>query len=153
MALAQLVLHFVSQPRWRWSWSGWCDRAVGGRLRVGLRRRMETLWSFWDAALVLDPDAPDEAGPRFGGRGDRRALHRGRPGGRGGVDPAGDVDERGVRRAVDGSGGIGPAAPTCVSRTDDYWARLRAELFGRLVSPEGLFTLDALAVRRGLVPA
>ncbi|WP_344646937.1 hypothetical protein [Cryptosporangium japonicum] len=41
--------------------------------------------------------------------------------------------------------GIGPAGAYCVSLSDEQRAAVRAELFRRLGSPTGSFSLDALA--------
>jgi ubiquinone/menaquinone biosynthesis C-methylase UbiE len=76
-ALAQLVLHFVSDP----------SRAAAEMARVVRPRGtvaacvwdfadgMEMLRAFWDAALSVDPDAPDEARSlRFGRSGEIAEL-------------------------------------------------------------------------------
>ncbi len=150
VALAQLVLHFVS------------DADLGVRelrrvLRPGgtvslcvwdLAEGMEMLSVFWDAALALDPEAPDEAhNLRFGGAGEIPPLLEA-----GGFD---EISEStlGVASTYAGfdelwSGfllGIGPAGTYCVGLPDDHREALRARLFERLGSPSGSFTLDAVA--------
>jgi len=149
-ALAQLVLHFVSDPD-----------AVAAEFRRVLRpggvasacvwdfrEGMQMLRAFWDAALALDPDAPDEARIlRFGAEGEIADLWRG----------AGfvDVEETTLRVSSEYASfdelwagfleGIGPAGAYCTSLAEDARAELRDVLFIRLGSPEGRFTLDAVA--------
>ena len=78
-ALAQLVLHFVTDPEAAASElcrvlrpggvAAACVWDFGGGMRV--------LRSFWDAALALDPEAPDEAATkRFGRDGEIADLFR-----------------------------------------------------------------------------
>ncbi len=148
--LSQLVLHFVSDP---------------GRCAAELRRvvrpdgtvaacvwdfaeGMEMLRLFWDAALALDPDAPDEARVlRFGREGEIAALFTG----------AGltDVTETTLEVTSVYAGfdelwdaflaGVGPAGSYCVALPDGHRDALRAELRRRLGSPAGGFGLRALA--------
>lgn len=79
-AAAQLVLHFVSDP----------ERGVAEMRRIvrpggvvaaavwDVAEEMEMLRAFWDAALSLDPEAPDEARVlRFGAAGELSALFAG----------------------------------------------------------------------------
>ncbi len=149
-ALAQLVLHFVSEPQ------------VAAREMVRVTRPggtvaacvwdfdsgMEMLRAFWDAALVVDPDAPDEA----------RTMRFGRPG---------EIAELfalvGLEDVVESTlsvtstyaafgdlwagflAGIGPAGAYCVALPADDRTRLEGELYRRLGSPTGPFTLAALA--------
>ena len=149
-ALAQLVLHFVSEP----------PRA-GAEFRRVLRpggvaaacvwdfaALMEMLRLFWDAALALDPQAPDEARTlRFGREGEIAELF-------------GDAGFTGitettlvVRSRYSGfdelwSGfleGIGPAGSYCLALPEDHRQTLRAELFRRMDAPTGEFTLSATA--------
>ena len=71
-ALAQLVLHFVSDPR-RAAMEMARVVRPGGTVAAcvwDFANGMEMLRQFWDAALSIDPDAPDEA----------RVLRFGRPG-------------------------------------------------------------------------
>lgn len=149
-SMAQLVLHFVSEP----------DRAAQEMMRVvrpggtvsacvwDFEDGMEMLRAYWDAALELDPGAPDEA----------RTLRFGRPGeiadlfARAGLE---DVEESTLEVASTyGSydelwggfeAGVGPAGAHCCSLDDADRLRLRAALHRRVGSPDGRFTLGALA--------
>lgn len=149
-ALAQLVLHFVSDPP-----------AAARELRRVVRPGgvvgacvwdfaggMEMLRRFWDAALALDPAAPDEARAlRFGGPGEIADL----------LDEAGlvDVVESTLEVSSTYAGfdelwsgflaGIGPAGTYCTSLPEDRRGALREELYRRLASPTGVFTLSAAA--------
>lgn len=148
--LAQLVLHFVSDPA-----------AAAAELRRVVRpdgiaaacvwdfaAGMQMLRSFWDAALAVDPGAPDEARTlRFGREGEIAQL----------LDAAGftrltettltvrstyaDVDELWSGFLA----GIGPAGAYLVSQPEDVRTAIRAELRHRLGSPTGPFTLEAVA--------
>ena len=149
-AMAQLVLHFVSEP----------DQAAREMARVvrpggavsacvwDFDEGMEMLRAFWDAALVVDPVAPDEA----------RASRFGRPGEIAGLfESAGIVDvvESTIRVTSTYTSfddlwtgfahGVGPAGSYCVGLPDDHRRRLRSELLARLGSPTGSFTLGAVA--------
>ncbi|MEO7398814.1 MAG: methyltransferase domain-containing protein [Ilumatobacteraceae bacterium] len=157
-AMAQLVLHFVSDP----------TRAASELRRVvrpggivaacvwDFVKGMTMLRCFWDAALAVDPDAPDEARTmRFGCEGEITDL----------LDSAGFVDI--AETMIDAAStyedfdelwagfgaGIGPAGSFCVSLGDDQRAAVRDELFLRLGSPAGPFTLVATArCAQGRVP-
>jgi len=149
-AMAQLVLHFVSDP----------DRAASEMMRVvrpggwvsaciwDFADGMEMLRCFWDAALQIDPVAPDEA----------RTLRFGRPGEIAELfESAGMVDvvESTLRVSSTYAGfedlwngflaGVGPAGAYCVSLPDDDRQRLRTALFRRLGEPTGSFALGAVA--------
>jgi SAM-dependent methyltransferase len=149
-ALAQLVLHFVSDP----------EQAAAEMMRVvrpggtvsacvwDFADGMEMLRLFWDAALELDPEAPDEARTlRFGGPGEIARL----------FESAGmhDVVESTLPVSSTYVGfdelwngflaGVGPAGAYCVSLDEDDRQRLRATLYRRLGEPTGSFSLDALA--------
>jgi SAM-dependent methyltransferase len=149
-ALAQLVLHFVSEP----------EQAVGEMARVvrpggsvsacvwDFEEGMELLSGFWDAALSIDPAAPDEA----------RTLRFGRPG---------EIADLFTSAGLDGveestlqvtstyasfeelwSGflaGVGPAGAYCVSLSTADRERLRSAVCERFGSPTAAFTLGALA--------
>ncbi len=149
-ALAQLVLHFVSDPE-----------LAAGELRRVLRPGglvaacvwdfadgMEMLRRFWDAALVIDPNAPDEARTmRFGRAGEIRAL----------LESAGFVDIAEITLQAESTyrdfdelwsgflAGIGPAGSFCVSLPDEQRTAVRAELFRGLGAPAGRFTLTGKA--------
>jgi SAM-dependent methyltransferase len=149
-ALAQLVLHFVSEP----------DRAVDEMRRVvrpggtvaacvwDFADGMEMLRAFWDAAMVIEPNAPDEAGTlRFGGPGEIVELFVA-----GGLD---DVEEVTLTTSSHYDSfdelwagflaGIGPAGAYCVGLDAERREQLRSTLFGRLGSPGADFTLGAVA--------
>lgn len=149
-ALAQLVLHFVSDPE-----------AAAAELRRVVRPggvvaacmwdfagEMEMLRTFWDTAQALDPDAPDEA----------RVLRFGRPGEIVELfEAAGLVDvvesKLGVSASYTGFDdlwagfmeGIGPAGSYAVALPDDRRRRLRADLERRLDVADGPFELAAVA--------
>ena len=153
---SQLVLHFVSDA----DRAGQQMRRVtrpGGTVAVCVwefGQGMQLLRSFWDAAVRLDPDAPDEL----------RTLRYGREG---------EIEEwlktAGLGEVVESTlsvsssyldfdelwtgflAGIGPAGAYAVSLPEARQAALRTALFERLGSPEGAFGLDAVArVGRGV---
>ena len=150
VALAQLVLHFVSKPR---------DAAVEMRrvLRPGgvagacvwdFEGGMELLRHFWDAALTVDPDAPDEARVMsFGRAGETAEL----------FESAGFERVRESVLEVEAAyrdfdelwtsflGGVGPAGAYLVSLDGHQQDAVRAELFDHVGSPAGAFTLGATA--------
>jgi SAM-dependent methyltransferase len=72
VALAQLVLHFVSDPAGAVSEMARVVRPGGvvGACVWDFAEGMQMLRLYWDAALAVDPTAPDEA----------RTLRFGRPG-------------------------------------------------------------------------
>ncbi len=148
--LAQLVLHFVTDPA----------RAAAELRRVvrpggiaaacvwDFAQGMEMLRHFWDAALTVDSDAPDEAqAMRFGRAGELVEL----------LEAAGfhEVTETTLEVASTygefeelWSGflaGIGPAGSFCVSLSDEQRSAVREELFRRIGAPTGPFTLAATA--------
>ena len=149
-ALAQLVLQFVTDPEHA---AGEFRRVVrpGGIVAAcgwDFVEGMQMLRHFWDAALTVRPDAPDEARTmRFGRQGEIAEL----------LDTAGfdDVTETtlNVSSTYEGfdelwSGflaGIGPAGSFCVSLPDEQRGAVRGELFNRLGSPGGPFSLAATA--------
>jgi SAM-dependent methyltransferase len=149
-AMAQLVLHFVSEPDVA---AREMSRVVrsGGRVSAcvwDFDDGMEMLRGFWDAALELDPQAPDEA----------RTLRFGRPGEIAELFTATgltDVVESTLRVASSYAtfdelwqgllAGVGPAGAYCVSLPDEQRSRLRAALFSRFGSPAGSFKLGAVA--------
>ena len=149
-ALAQLVLHFVSDPDRA---AGELRRVVRAGGRVGacvwdFDDGMEMLRTFWDAALAVDPTAPDEARTmRFGRHGELVELFESA-----GLD---DVTEMTLEVASTYTGfdelwsgylaGIGPAGSYCVSLADDVRARVEREFFDRLGAPTGPVTLGAVA--------
>jgi ubiquinone/menaquinone biosynthesis C-methylase UbiE len=149
-ALAQLVLHFVSDPR----------RAATEMARVvrpggivaacvwDFANGMEMLRQFWDAALSIDPAAPDEAQVlRFGRPGEIAELFS--------SVALEDVVESTLSVASTYASfdelwngflaGVGPAGAYCMSLGDEDRARLRSALFTKCGSPAGSFTLGAVA--------
>lgn len=157
-AMAQLVLHFVSEPPQA---AREMARVVrpGGRVSAcvwDFDDGMEMLRGFWDAALAIDPDAPDEA----------RKLRFGRPG---------EISELfasvGIEDIVESTlsaastyesfdelwsgflAGVGRAGAYCTGLSASDRSRLRTELFARMGSPTGSFTLGAVArCAVGVVP-
>lgn len=150
VALAQLVFHFVSDPE---AAALELRRVVGPGGRVGVsvwdfEGGMQMLRSFWDTALSLDPQAPDELRVmRFGRSGELSAL----------LDAAGFVDvvERPLTVESEYASfdelwstlllGVGPAGAHLVSLPGEEQDRFRAAYLRRLGSPEGRFTLKAVA--------
>ena len=148
--MAQLVLHFVSEPA-----------AAAAEFRRVLRpggvaaacvwdfaEGMQMLRSFWDAALDVDDEAPDEARTlRFGREGELVEL----------FDAAGLADVRESTLEVESTysgfdelwagfmAGIGPAGAFIVSLDEPRCTALRDALFRRVGSPSGPFTLRATA--------
>jgi SAM-dependent methyltransferase len=157
-AMAQLVLHFVSDP----------PRAAAELRRVvrpggiiaacvwDFAERMHMLRAFWDAALSVDPGAPDEARVlRFGRQGEIAGL----------FDSAGLEDITETTLEVSSAyenydelwsgflAGIGPAGSYLVAQDEARRGAIRDALFARLGSPAGRFTLAATArCARGRVP-
>ena len=148
--LTQLVLHFVSDP----------DRALAEFIRVSrpgavvaacvwdLSGGMQFVRSFWDAALSVDPGAPDEgAQRRFGRRGEIIDWLASA-----GLDDVTegiltvssryrDFDElwASVR------GGVGPVGRYCAGLSEPKQEALRAAWFDGLGSPSGALELTARA--------
>jgi SAM-dependent methyltransferase len=149
-ALAQLVLHFVSDPE---AAAAEMRRVVhpGGTVAACVwdyGRGMEMLRRFWDAALSIDAAAPDEARTmRFGRAGEIAEL----------FDTAGLTDITETTLEVHSTyrdfdelwfsllAGIGPAGSYCLSLSDHQRAAVRTDLFRRLDSPAGTFSLRATA--------
>jgi len=158
LAMAQLVLHFVTEPK-----------AAAVELRRVVRdggivagcvweftEGMQMLRAFWDAALIADPSAPDEATTmRFGRSGEIAAL----------FESAGFIEivetKLTVRSAYHSfeelwSGflaGVGPAGSYLASLDDHGRDSLRKNLFERVDEPTGPFELSATAISaRGRAP-
>lgn len=148
--LAQLVLHFVSDP----------DRAMAEFIRVArpgavlagcvwdLSGGMQLVRSFWDAALSVDPQAPDEGGTmRFGSQGeivDWLAAA--------GLDEVSegvltvssryrDFDELWTSVLA----GVGPIGSYCAGLPEPNRNAVKAGWFDLLGSPTGAFDLTAKA--------
>jgi SAM-dependent methyltransferase len=148
--LAQLVLHFVTDP-------ARCAGEFRRVLRPGgvaaacvwdFADGMQMLRQFWDAALAIEPAAPDEARTlRFGREGEIADL----------FVSAGLADVTETTLQVHSTyasfaelwsgflAGVGPAGSYCVGLTEQRRAALHDELFRRLGAPAGAFTLAATA--------
>lgn len=149
-ALAQLVLHFVTDPT---AAATEMARVVrpGGTVAAcvwDFAEGMEMLRFFWDAALSLDPDAPDEARTlRFGRSGEIAELFA--------SVALEDVTESTLDVASTYSSfdelwsgflaGVGPAGAYCTSLGEAAQEELRGALFLRCGSPDGPLTLRAVA--------
>ena len=150
LAAAQLVLHFVTDPD---AFAGELRRVTrpGGTIGAcvwDFENGMEMLRSFWDAALELDPDAPDEA----------RTLRFGRPGeitqlfadaGLSNTSEA-TIEVHSTYAGFDElwngfCAGVGPAGAYCVGLPPARQEQLRRRLDARLGNPTGAFTRAALA--------
>lgn len=147
-AIAQLVLHFVTEP----------DQAMAELRRVAgpggtiaacvwdFDDEMEMLRHFWDTALDVDPTAPDETRSlRFGRRGEIAALFSGA-----GLEDVAEAKLQVASTYTDFDelwagflAGIGPAGSFCISLSGDARAAVRDGLFRRIGSPTGPFTLGA----------
>jgi SAM-dependent methyltransferase len=148
-ALAELVFHFVADQAGGVAEMARVTRS-GGRVVAcvwDFTGGMTMLRAYWDAALEVDPDAPDEA-ERFGGRpGELAALWR----------------DAGLREVADGSltvssqyddfdelwetfqWGVGPAGAHWASLDGPHRDALFEALRRRVGSPDGPFTLTARA--------
>ena len=149
-ALAELVLHFVGDPEAAAREMRRVVRPGGvvGACVWDFEHGMRLLRLFWDAALAVDPSAPDEARVlRFGRDGDLAELLA-QTGLRDVVSGALDVEA-----AYDGFEdlweplllGPGAAGRFCASLDLERQARLREELRAALGSPDGPFVLPARA--------
>ncbi|MDQ3616145.1 MAG: class I SAM-dependent methyltransferase [Actinomycetota bacterium] len=157
LVLAQLVLHFVSDPEA-------AAREMRRVLRPGgtvaacswdFAQGMEMLRHFWDAAVSLDPVAPDEAALRFGREGELAELF---------ADAGFEQTTESTLEVVSSyasydelwSGfltGIGPAGNHAVRQPREKQDALRQALFEEVGSPEGPFELRAVArAGRGMAP-
>jgi SAM-dependent methyltransferase len=150
LALAQLVLHFVADP----------DQAVREMARVlrpggtaaacvwDFTGGMRMLCAFWESALAVDPEAPDEGRTvRFAREGEIAALFEA-DGLRDVVDGALDVTASyaGFDDLWSGfTGGVGPAGAFAVALDPVRQAALRDDLRARLGVGDGPFELSARA--------
>ncbi len=148
--LAQLVLHFLSEPLAAALEMRRVARPGGvvGACVWDFADEMEMLRLFWDAALTVDAGAPDEA----------RTLEFGQEG-----DIARLFEEAGLEDIVEGtltvsstyrdveelwSGfmlGIGPAGAYCTSLPDEHRGEVRREMVRSLARGAGPFELSASA--------
>jgi ubiquinone/menaquinone biosynthesis C-methylase UbiE len=149
-AASQLVFHFLSDPE-----QGLQEMArvvrTGGTVAAcvwDFTKEMEMLRAFWDAALSLWPDAPDEGHVlRFGRERELADLFQ-----LGGLT---DIVETTltVTSLYDNFaelwstflGGIGPAGAYLLGKSPDDRNALREALHGRLGHPAGPFILAAVA--------
>lgn len=149
-ALAQLVLHFVSDPSKAAVEMTRTVRPAGtvGACVWDFADGMEMLRHFWNAAVAVDPDAPTEA----------RTLRFGRPGEIVELfEAAGLVDIAESQLTVSSTyrdfdelwssllEGIGPAGAFVLSLPHDRREQLRQYLYERVGNPDGPFTLGAVA--------
>jgi ubiquinone/menaquinone biosynthesis C-methylase UbiE len=148
--LAQLVVSFLADAR---AGVGEMRRVAraGGILAActwDLSDEMRMLRTFWDAALTLDAEAPDEA--RRMGYTDPESLAE-----LWSLAGLRDVEAAPLVVEVEYSDfddywqpfltGTGPAGAYCVSLDSDHLAALREECFRRLGTPAGSFSLTARA--------
>ena len=150
LALAQLVMHFVSDP----------DRASAELCRVvrpggsvgacvwDLDGGMEMLRRFWDAVAAAGAAAGGDGGAvAFGGPGELVELFV-----RAGLSQVTETTLRVTSTYRDfdelWSGflaGVGPAGTFCLSLSDASRATVKQEMFERLGSPSGAVTLGGVA--------
>ncbi len=162
LVLAQLVLHFVSDPTEAATQMRRVARPGGvvGACVWDFDEGMEMLRLFWDAALAVNPDAPDEArAPRFGGPGEIAGL----------FEHAGLSDVRECTLEVSSTyadldelwqtllAGVGPAGGYLIGRPAADRDRVRSEMRTRVErrfgSADAPFTLRAVArAAFGLAP-
>jgi ubiquinone/menaquinone biosynthesis C-methylase UbiE len=157
-AMAQLVLHFVSDPR---AASTEMRRVVrGGGLVAAcvwdFADGMQMLRAFWDAAVLTNPSAPDEAAAmRFGRPGEIKEL----------FESIGLLEVTETTLEVSSSyesfdelwtgflAGVGPAGAYCLSLDDNERMELSQQLLKVLDEPSGRFELSATArSAKGRVP-
>jgi SAM-dependent methyltransferase len=149
-ALAELVLHFVSDPA---AAAAEMRRVVrpGGVVAAcvwDLGDGMRMLRLFWDAALAIDRSAPDEARAlRFGTDGEIGELFEAV-----GLDDVvtGSLEVEAAYENFDDFWepfltGVGPASAFCISLEPAQREALRDDLRARLGSPGGPFALPARA--------
>jgi hypothetical protein len=148
VALSQLVVNFMSDA----------PRGVREMARVAQRTVASCVWDyagemwmlrhFWDGALDVDPDAPDEGRTmQFSSRAELEALWRG----------AGLQDVETGELVVEASYagfddywypfpyGLGPTGAYAASLAPERRDALREAVFRRLGEPDGAFTLTARA--------
>ena len=149
-ALAQLVVNFIRDPH---AGVGEMRRVVrpGGIIAActwDYGGGMQMLRAFWDAARAVDPDAPDEGRTmRFRTSEELEELWRGA-----GLEDV-ETGPLVVETTYVDFGdlwqpltlGVGPAGSYCTALDPRRREALRDELFVRLGSPAGPFTLSARA--------
>lgn len=148
VALSQLVVNFMRDA----------PAGVAEMRRVARRAVTSCVWdyagemtmlrAFWDAALSLDPTAPDEGRTmRYCTPEELRALWT--------SAGLGDVETKALVVAAEYDDfddywspfptGIAPSGAYCASLTEEHQRALRGACFRRLGSPHGAFTLTARA--------
>jgi SAM-dependent methyltransferase len=150
LALAQLVMHFVSDPVQAASELCRVVRPGGlvGACVWGLDGGMEMLRRFWDAVMAVDPGAAvNESGLRFGGAGELVVLFE-----TAGLSDVTETTLRVTSTYVDFDelwtgflAGVGPAGTYCVALSDQARSMVKQEMFERLGSPTGSVTLGGVA--------
>jgi SAM-dependent methyltransferase len=148
LVLSQLVVNFMADA----------EAGVAEMRRVSRRAVSSCVWDyagemtmlrvFWDAALVLDPTAPDEGRTmRYCWPDELAGLWRGV--GLREVETRPLVVEAAYEDFDDYwspfPAGVAPSGAYCASLDEDARAALRAACFRRLGSPSGPFTLTARA--------
>ncbi len=150
VVMAQLVLHFVSDPH-RAALEMRRVVRPGGTIAAcvwDFAHGMQMLRAYWDAALSIDPDAPDEARAlRFGRAGEIAALFA-----EAGLE---HIDESTLRVSSTYAdftelwrgfqAGIGPAGAHLAGLAEHQRDLLREELWKQVGRPAGSFRLDAVA--------
>ena len=148
VVLSQLVVNFMVDP----------GRGVTEMRRVARRTVASCVWdyaegmtlirTFWDAALALDPDAPDEASTMRNVKPHELRVLWELAGLReietGELVVAADYDDFDDWWSPFPTG-LAPAGQYCASLDDGRREALRQECFRRLGSPAGPFRLDARA--------
>lgn len=148
-ALAQLVVNFMADAR---TGVGEMRRVVraGGVVAActwDYGGGMQLLRTFWDAATARDPGAPDESTMRFRSTEELAGLWR-----EVGLNDV-ETGELAVEMTYPDFDdlwesfllGVGPAGAYTASLEPDQREALRADIFARLGSPQGAFTLTAVA--------
>ncbi len=159
VGVAQLVFHFLSDPLQGVREMGRVVRP-GGTVAAAVwdfSHGMEMLRAFWESALSLWPDAPDEARTmRFGREGELLDL----------LGSAGLTDVVETTLTVSSEyesfdelwssilTGVGPAGAYLVAKPPEDRATLREVMYERVGRPSEPFTLTAVArAARGTAPA
>ena len=150
VVLSQLVVNFLDDAPGAVSEMRRVARSGGvvAACTWDYRERMEMLRVFWDAALAVDPDAPDEGGRmRFATTAELREQWL--------AAGVGDVttDALEVGERYDGfddywqpfTAGVGPGGAYCVALEPERREALRDECRRRLGDPSGPFELRARA--------
>jgi SAM-dependent methyltransferase len=148
VALSQLVVNFMSDPLAGVSEMRRVARRVVASCVWDYAGEMTMLRTFWDAAVELDPSAPDEGRTMAYCTSDELAALWEAAG-------LGRVTTSPLVASADYAGfddywspflaGVGPAGAYCASLDEDRRADLREGCFRHLGSPDGPFSLRARA--------